>query len=125
MYAYVRNIFNVTDDSGNKPLYIEINTVEQFNVYEFFQKLQLIKEENPYDVNRTLGLDDITNGYIAQINSDITKLINEYSYLGTITHKIDIKHNVLYITIDMILNKSIDETNSRYITKTIEYGGRC
>lgn len=121
MFCYVRNIFNEPDLNGNVPLYIKISSIEAFNLYEFFQKLQLLKTENPYDIEATLSLDDIILSNVSQINTDITKLINQYSYLGTITHSIEIKDKVMYINVEMLLNKAL--TNGRkFIKQSIPIG---
>lgn len=118
MYAYVRNIFNEIDDDNNDPLFIKIESVEEMDIYEFFQKLQLLLGENPYDVNSGLSLEAIQNSDLTILNSEIATLINQYSYLGNIDFNITIDNDVIKVTIEMMLNKKI--SNSPYIIKSFE-----
>lgn len=117
MYAYVRNIFGDTDSDGNVPLFIKVGTVEEMDIYEFFQKLQLLLGENPYDVETGLSLEAIQNADLTTLNSEIASLVNQYSYLGTIEFSINIVNNIIEVTIEMLLNKKISSSN--YIVKTI------
>lgn len=120
MYAYVRNIFKEKDQNGNVPLFIKIDTVEDMDLYEFFQKLQLLKGENPYDVNTGISLEAIQNNQLTEINTEIANLINQYSFLGTIEFEITSNQYSIEVTIRMVLNKKFSGSN--YLVKTLSIG---
>lgn len=122
MYAYVRNIFKEKDQNGNVPLFIKIDTVEDMDLYEFFQKLQLLKGENPYDVNTGISLEAIQNNRLTEINTEIANLINQYSFLGTIEFEITSNQYSIEVTIRMVLNKKFSGSN--YLVKTLSIGVR-
>lgn len=113
MYAYVRNIFN-----QSKKSFIKITSIEEMDIYEFFQKLQLLLGENPYDINSGLSLEAIQNNDLITLNSQIASLINKYSYLGNIEFNINSSDNHIEVHIEMMLNHKI--ANTSYISKSFK-----
>lgn len=124
-YTYVKNVFEIKDKHTNKvEEFIKITTVDEFALYELITKIQLLKYENFYSYNDTFAVENITNGDTDQLNSDLVRVIADYSFLGDITFKInkDISKKSIYIDLNIALNKKIHELLS--LSKSIEIGYR-
>lgn len=119
-YAFVKNILSIPDDKGVVNDFIKITTLVEFNVYEFLMKVQLLKNENFYQINTCFGLDDIIQNNKEQLNADLISLISKYTFLGDISFDIETNpiSGYINITLDIQLNESIHE-NINKINNTI------
>lgn len=112
MYNYVRNIFGIPNDDGVIEEFIMIETQNDFQLFEFLQKLQLLQNENFFNIETCLSVDDITNKNIQGLNTSINNLINQYSFLGAIDFKIETLDTEIQVLISMILNKEFQNSKT-------------
>lgn len=110
-YAFVKNVLNIQNEEGKVDQFIKITSLEEFNLYEFLSKIQLLKYENPFHINMCFDLNDIINSNIEQLNADIISIISDYTHLGEITFVIrsDEKIGSIVVDLHIILNKPIKD----------------
>lgn len=109
-YSFVKNVLNIPNEDGTISEFIKITTLAEFNLYEFLMKVQLLKNENFYQINNCFGLDDILNSNIEQLNADLISIISEYLFLGDISFTIRTDGEIGSIVVDLNikLNESIN-----------------
>lgn len=109
-YSFVKNVLNIPNEDGTIDDFIKITTLAEFNLYEFLMKVQLLKNENFYQINNCFGLDDILNANIEQLNADLISIISEYLFLGDISFTIRTDGEIGSIVVDLNikLNESIN-----------------
>lgn len=112
-YAFVKNILNIPNEDGSIDEFIKITTVSEFNVYEFLMKIQLLKNENFFQVNTCFSLDDIMQENIEQLYADLISIISDYTYLGDINFEIvkNYDKGSIDVELDIVLNEKIHSTN--------------
>lgn len=108
-YSFVKNVLNIPNEDGTIDEFIKITTLAEFNLYEFLMKVQLLKNENFYQINTCFNLDDILSSNIDQLNADLISLISKYSFLGDITFNIEVDqfNGSIDVNLDIYLNESI------------------
>lgn len=125
-YAFVKNVLNIPEEDGTIKEFIKITTLAEFNLYEFLMKVQLLKNENFYQINTCFDLNDILNSNIEQLNADLISLISKYSFLGDISFNIetDIINGSININLDIYLNESIHDGLNKISTNVNVYINR-
>lgn len=112
MYNYVRNIFEIKDNEGEIQKFLLIENQNDFLLFEFLQKLQQLQNENFFNIDTCLSIEDITNKNIQGLNTSINTLINQYSFLGIIDFKIEVIDTQIQVNLSMILNNEFQNSKT-------------
>lgn len=112
MYNFVRNIFEVKNEEGITEEFLKIENQNDFFLFEFLQKIQQLQNENFFNVETCLSVEDITNKNIQGLNTSINNLINQYSFLGVIDFKIETEDTKILVSLSMLLNKEFQNSKT-------------
>lgn len=112
MYNFVRNIFEIENENGKIETFLKIESQNDFQLFEFLQKIQQLQNENFFNIETCLSVEDITNKNIQGLNTSINNLINEYSFLGTISFSIETDDTNIRVLLSMILNNEYQNSKA-------------
>ena len=113
-YAFVKNVLNIPEEDGTIKEFIKITTTSEFSLYEFLMKVQLLQNENFFQINTCFNLDDILTSNISQLNADLISLISDYLFLGDINFSIEADNTIgsIVVNIDIQLNEKINNNTN-------------
>lgn len=119
-YAFVKNVLNIPEEDGTIKEFIKISTLSEFSLYEFLMKVQLLQNENFFQIDTCFNLEDVLSSNISQLNADLVSLISNYLFLGDINFSIEADNTIgsIVVNLDIQLNEKINDNSS--ITTSIK-----